>query len=157
MQQAYSDAPIVGHQMSTNTRRNRKWIVGFLLSRCARSIEPCALLRAVDSRTACSNGRTATGRDVSDHSDTINVTVEHCKWMDNFTAAYPVDRWEVEGWFDRQHDLLDINCYWMEFAPVRPSVHFGLAILYVIFFVVGFCSNALVIYTVLRSVPAAFL
>ena len=73
--------------------------------------------------------------------------------LDNFTAAYPVDRWESEGWFDRHRDLLDINCHWLSFAPVRPSVHFGLAVLYVALCVVGALSNGLVVFIILRWSP----
>ena len=84
------------------------------------------------------------------HPDTTTMTDDCQLLLDNFTAAYPLDRWETEGWFDRHRDLLDINCHWMQFDPLRPSVHLILAVLYVAFFVVGVLANGLVIFIILR-------
>ncbi len=67
----------------------------------------------------------------------------------NFNQIYPVKEWKEEGYFEDE-DLMDIHCHWLQFEPVRPFVHFSLAILYVIFFIVGFLSNALVIFIILR-------
>ncbi len=47
-------------------------------------------------------------------------------------------------------DLLDIDCHWMTFEPLKPSVHYTLAIIGVLLFLVGFVSNVLVIWTLFR-------
>ena len=62
---------------------------------------------------------------------------------------YPVEQWKKEGFFEEK-DLLDIHCHWMGFEPPRPYVHFLLAVIYLMVFLVGFCSNSLVIYIVSR-------
>lgn len=62
-----------------------------------------------------------------------------------FRSVYPVDVWMSEGFFTEQ-DLLDIDCYWLQFEPVKPTAHFSLVVLYVIIFTIGFFSNMLVIY-----------
>ncbi len=70
-------------------------------------------------------------------------TVEH------FKKVYPVEQWKRRGLFEDQN-LLDIPCYWMGFEPTSPSVHYLLAFIYVIVFLVGFFSNSLVIYIMSR-------
>ena len=65
----------------------------------------------------------------------------------NFTEIYPVDEWKMKGFFD-DSDLLDINCHWMEFEPFEPYAYFTLAITYIIVLLIGFFSNAFVIYII---------
>ena len=71
--------------------------------------------------------------------------------IEKFISSYPVDKWKSEGFFTND-DILDINCHWLGFNPVRPVIHFGLAIAYVAFFFVGWTFNALVIYIIGRLV-----
>jgi len=66
-----------------------------------------------------------------------------------FIQVYPVEQWKEEGFFVDE-DIMDIHCHWLQFEPVRPSVHFTLAVIYAIIFVIGFLSNALVIYVIVR-------
>ncbi len=66
-----------------------------------------------------------------------------------FKKVYPVEQWKKQGFFEEQ-DLLDIPCHWMEFKPPRPPVHFLLAVIYLMVFLVGFFSNSLVIYILSR-------
>ena len=66
-----------------------------------------------------------------------------------FRTVYPIDKWKSEGYFT-DDDLLDIDCYWMQFEPITPAAHFILAILYVIIFIIGCTSNAIVIYILAR-------
>ena len=66
-----------------------------------------------------------------------------------FVSLYPVDLWKSEGFFD-DTDLLDINCHWLQFEPIKPTAHLALAIIYISLFVVGVVSNALVIFILTR-------
>lgn len=66
-----------------------------------------------------------------------------------FRTIYPIDKWKSDGYFT-EDDILDIDCYWMQFEPIKPTAHFILAILYVIIFIVGCTSNAIVIYILVR-------
>lgn len=70
-----------------------------------------------------------------------------------FLSAYRVDRWESAGFLTTE-DLLDgwIHLHWMKFDPPKQSVHFVLAVIYILFFLVGSFSNALVLYVILRYV-----
>ena len=79
----------------------------------------------------------------SDETSCPELTVQH------FKKIYPVEQWKKEGFFEEK-DLLDIHCHWMGFEPPRPYVHFLLAVIYLMVFLVGFCSNSLVIYIVSR-------
>lgn len=74
-----------------------------------------------------------------------------------FLSTYQVDRWESEGFFIKA-DLVDgwIDLHWMKFEPVKQSVHLALAIIYVLFFLVGSSSNALVLYIILRYIHSSF-
>ena len=72
-----------------------------------------------------------------------------------FRTIYPIDKWKNDGYFT-EGDLLDIDCYWMQFEPTKPAAHFILAILYVIIFIVGCTSNAIVIYVLLRFIRFHF-
>lgn len=66
-----------------------------------------------------------------------------------FVSIYPVDLWKTEGFFE-DADLFVINCHWLQFEPIKPSIHLTMAILYLVIFVVGSFSNVLVIYILLR-------
>lgn len=68
---------------------------------------------------------------------------------ERFTHIYPVDSWKAEGFFTDE-DLLDIGCHWLKYEPVRQSIHFSLAIAYAVLFIIGFTSNLLVVYIILR-------
>lgn len=78
-----------------------------------------------------------------DERQCSELTVQH------FKEVYPVEQWKEKGFFEEQ-DLLDIPCHWMGFEPPRSSVHFTLAVIYIIVFLVGFFSNGLVIYIMNR-------
>ncbi len=67
----------------------------------------------------------------------------------NFQKVYPVEQWKAVGFF-QDADLLNIDCHWMTFEPLEPSVHYSLAIIGFLIFLVGFFSNTLVIYTIVR-------
>lgn len=67
--------------------------------------------------------------------------------LQNFTEIFPVEQWKMKGFFV-DSDLLAINCHWMKFEPLKPSVHFKLAVIYIIVFIAGLLSNSLVIYTI---------
>jgi len=71
------------------------------------------------------------------------------KLLQHFVQVYPVEQWKKEGFFEDDH-LLDIDCHWMEFEPTRSSVHFLLAVIYVIVFLIGSLSNTLAIYIIVR-------
>lgn len=103
------------------------------------------------------NGTTSAGDgELQQILDVHLVSTSNCRSDINFSllighfiSVYPVDQWKTEGFFT-QDDLLDIDCHWMAFEPVRPAVHFSLAVLYLVFFLVGSFSNALVIYIISR-------
>lgn len=67
----------------------------------------------------------------------------------HFKEVYPLEQWKKKGFFEEK-DLLDIPCHWMGFEPPRSYVHFLLAVVYLIVFLVGFFSNSLVIYIMSR-------
>lgn len=69
--------------------------------------------------------------------------------LNHFTEVYPVEQWKAEGFFEDE-DLLDIDCHWMKFDPIRPSVYYFMAIIYVIVFLIGFFSNIIPIYIISR-------
>lgn len=70
--------------------------------------------------------------------------------VQHFKEVYPLEQWKMEGFFE-DDDVLDIiDCHWMAFEPVRPSVHFLFAIVYIVVFLVGFFSNSLVIFVISR-------
>ena len=71
--------------------------------------------------------------------------------IEKFISSYPVDKWKSEGFFTDDY-IVDIDCHWLGFNPVRPAIHFGLAVFYILFFFIGFLSNALVIYIIGRLV-----
>ncbi len=71
------------------------------------------------------------------------------KLVEHFKKVYPVEQWKTEGFFEDE-DLLDIACHWLRFDPPRPSLHFLLAVIYIIIFLIGLLGNSLVIY-VIRS------
>lgn len=79
-----------------------------------------------------------------------NVTNKNCPHnLQHFKEVYPVNQWKAEGFFE-DADLLDIDCHWMAFEPVKASVHFLLAFLYIVVFLVGFFSNTLIAYIIVR-------
>lgn len=70
---------------------------------------------------------------------------------DRFLKVWPVDEWKAKGFLKENDTLLErIPCHWLQFDPVKPSVHFGLALVYVIYFIVGIFGNGLVIYIIAR-------
>ena len=82
--------------------------------------------------------------------DNWTSVVSNCDFLrQRFKSHYPVDLWKSEGFYD-DADLLDINCHWLQFDPVKPTAHFTLAFIYIGLFIVGAVSNALVIYTLVR-------
>jgi hypothetical protein len=84
-----------------------------------------------------------------------NKSLSHQQLIDHFVVSYPIDMWKKEGFFT-DSDLWDINCYWLQFEPVRMSVHCLLAVLYIFIFFVGCSANATVLYVFYRSVCPLF-
>jgi hypothetical protein len=78
-----------------------------------------------------------------------NKSLSHQQLIDHFVVSYPIDMWKKEGFFT-DSDLWDINCYWLQFEPVRMSVHCLLAVLYIFIFFVGCSANATVLYVFFR-------
>lgn len=79
-----------------------------------------------------------------------NINSSECPELvlNHFMEVYPMEQWKAEGFFENE-DLLDIPCHWLAFEPTRPSLHYLLAVSYVIVFLVGFCSNAIGIYIII--------
>lgn len=83
-------------------------------------------------------------------SPSFDFDAGHCpQLLLNFQKVYPVEQWKAVGFF-QDADLLDIDCHWMAFEPLKPSAHYTLTIIGVLFFLLGFFSNALVICTIAR-------
>lgn len=79
----------------------------------------------------------------------VDVASHFCpQLLLNFTEMYPVEKWKTKGFFDGSA-LLDINCHWMTFEPLAPSVHLALVVIYTIVLLAVFLSNVLVIYIIL--------
>ncbi len=68
---------------------------------------------------------------------------------EKFVSLHPVDVWKSDGFFD-DADLMEINCHWLQFKPIRRSIHFSLAVLLAVLFSIGFFSNVGAIYILLR-------
>lgn len=84
-----------------------------------------------------------------EYKNSTVVNVECDLKRQKFVSIYPVDLWKSEGFFE-DADLFIINCHWLQFEPIKPSIHLTLAILYVVIFAIGSFSNVLVIYILLR-------
>ena len=82
-------------------------------------------------------------------ANTSNLS-ECSNLVEHFKKVYPVEQWKMEGFFE-DGDLLDIACHWLGFDPPRSNLHFLLAIIYVIIFLIGLLSNSLVIYAIISS------
>lgn len=83
-------------------------------------------------------------------SDNCTSVTSNCDFLrQRFQLLYPVDLWKSEGFFN-DADLLDINCHWLQFEPIKPMTHLTMAIVYIGLFIVGAASNALVIYILIR-------
>lgn len=78
-------------------------------------------------------------------NDTLVELIDCDLLRQRFLSVYPVSMWKSNGFFEEK-DLLDINCHWLQFEPIKPSSHFMLAIIYVIVFVIGSVSNTIVVY-----------
>lgn len=68
---------------------------------------------------------------------------------DQFRSRYRIDDWKAIGYFE-DDDLLDINCYWLNFEPRSPIHHIALAVVYGLVFIVGTTSNITAAYILLR-------
>jgi len=80
----------------------------------------------------------------------MNINSSKCpEIVQQFKGVYPVEQWTKEGFFE-ENDLLDVDCHWLAFEPPHQSVHFSLAIIYVVIFLVGFFSNTFTIYIIAR-------
>jgi len=76
-----------------------------------------------------------------------NAEGVNCPWREEYRSRQSdlIRRWKTVGIFIDE-DLDDINCYWLKFEPAPLIAHLGLVILFLIVFLVGCSSNALVVY-----------
>ena len=81
--------------------------------------------------------------------NSTSASVECDLKRQKFISVYPVDIWKSEGFFE-DADVFIINCHWLQFEPIKPSIHLSLAIVYIVIFAIGSFSNVLVIYILLR-------
>lgn len=87
---------------------------------------------------------------------TFKLNLSECpELLKHFKELYPVEHWKVEGFFE-DDDLLSVSCHWLGFNPPRPSLHFLLAVIYILVFLIGLLSNSLVLYVIGRRLTIYF-
>lgn len=79
------------------------------------------------------------------------IQLDHCSWLAGYQLRHSnlIKQWKESGFF-QDDDILDINCFWLQFEPMSLINHFIVVCIFVVIMLMGTLANFISIYILAR-------